>query len=110
MLSSLVLSGVETFNKLISLSFLELLQLRKEAFSRHWNAFFRGNKVASQTLLKITNEALLRCLFTIFMRFVSLGSNKSTLKELKQRKFVSFPTIPSSYDYDLTNILNSYNG
>ena len=35
-------------------------------------------------------------------RFGSLGSSKTTLKELKQRRFVSFQTIPCSYDYDYT--------
>ena len=44
MLSSLNLSGVGTLNKLIPLSFLEVL-----------HTFFKDNKVTSQTPLKITD-------------------------------------------------------
>ena len=29
------------------------------------------------------------------------GPSKTTLKEVKQRRFVSFQTIPCSYDYAL---------
>ena len=32
-------------------------------------------------------------------RFGSLGPSKTILKELKQRRFVSFQTISCSYDY-----------
>ena len=52
MLSSLVLSEAKTLNKLISLSFLELLHLGKAVFFRHCNTFFRDNKVESQASLK----------------------------------------------------------
>ena len=48
MLPSLDLSGVETLNKLIPLSFLEVLDLGKAHFSRHYNTFFRDNKVTNQ--------------------------------------------------------------
>ena len=35
----------------------------------------------------------------LLRRFGSLGPSKTTLKELRQRRFVSFQTIPCSYDY-----------
>ena len=44
-------------------------------------------------------------------RLGSLGPSKTTLKELKQRRFVSFQTIPCSYDYGeikLNNIVYAY--
>ena len=65
MFSSLVLSGVGILNKIIPLSLLEVLHLGKTVFSKHYNTFFRDNKNTNQTPLKITNETLLRCSFTI---------------------------------------------
>ena len=65
MFLSLVLSGVGILNETIPLSLLEVLHLGKTVFSKHYNTFFRDNKNTSQTPLKITNETLLRCLFTI---------------------------------------------
>ena len=38
-------------------------------------------------------------------RFGSLGLSKTILKELKQRRFVSFQTIPCSNDYASTKYL-----
>ena len=70
-------------------------------FSRHYNTFSRDNKFISQTPLKITDETLPRCLFTIVMQARKSGPSKTTLKEVKQRRFVSFQTIPCSYDYAL---------
>ena len=36
-------------------------------------------------------------------RFGSLSLSETTLKELKQRRFVNFQTIPCFYDYDDKN-------
>ena len=74
MLSLLVLSGLGTLNKLIPLSFKEVLHLGKAQFSLEvLQYFFRDNKVASQT--PRTDERFSDvCL-------KSLGPSKNTPKE-----------------------------
>ena len=47
-LSSLDLSGVRILNKVTPFSFLEVLDLEKAHSSRHYNTFFRDNKVTNQ--------------------------------------------------------------
>ena len=66
MLSSLVLSGAGTSDKLTPLSFLDVLHLGKAQFSPGIIILF--SEKVSQTLPKITNETLSRCLFTISMQ------------------------------------------
>ena len=83
MLSLLVLSGLGTLNKLIPLSFKEVLHLGKAQFSLEaLQYFFRNNKVASQTLC----------------RFGSLGPSKNTPKEPKHRRVFSFQTSLCSHE------------
>ena len=68
MLLSLVLSGVGTLNKLIPLSFLEVLDLGKAQFSADIITLF-----LEIIKLQITDETLPRCLFTIFMQVRKSG-------------------------------------
>ena len=84
LLSLLVLSGLGTLNKLIPLSFKEVLHLGKAQFSLEvLQYFFRDNKVASQTPRK--DECFSDVCLKSLCRFGSLGPSKNTHRK-SQRK------------------------
>ena len=97
----------QNFEKTNSFIFSRNTTFRKSTvFSRHYNNFFRDNKVTIQTPLNITHKRYPNVCLQSLCKFGNLGPSKTTLKELKQRGIVSVQTIPFSYDYGSVNSPN----
>ena len=97
MLSSLVLPEAGTLET-NSFIFSRSTTFRKSTvFSRHYNTFFRDNKVTSQTP-RWNNDQLWNGT-AMFVYNCYAGLEVLALVKPKQRRFVSFQTIPCSYDY-----------